>query len=172
MNRSAKAGLIGQSPTPSIHVTRGLEWEDKERKPISEEIMPDTTTSQDDLDHQPTTQKVQCGRSTGNLTQGRSLLDGPQPNNGKRFLVRDDLNVSQRKHRQYLLARLVFPQSSGTMASKCCRVKTLCTRTSTLMKGNDTSKMKVKWMCFNTRRVPLSTYQQVPLQDMLTAHPS
>lgn len=58
MNRSAKGGLIGQSPTPSIHVTRVLEWEDKESEPISEEIMPDTTTSQDDLGLQPTTQKL------------------------------------------------------------------------------------------------------------------
>lgn len=66
--------------------------------------MPGTTISQDDLGHQPTTQKVQCGRSIGNLTQGRAILDGPQLNSGKRFLVRDNLNVSQRKPRQYLRA--------------------------------------------------------------------
>lgn len=181
---------MGQSPTPSLHVTRFLEGEDKERAPISEEIMPDKTISQDDLGHQPTTQKVQCGRSTVNLTQGRSIGDGPQLSCGARFLVRDNLNVSQRKPRQYLRAAttsgqqppqpcLVFPQKarrnfcpSGRIASKCCRVKTLCTRTSTLMRGNDSSKMKVKRICFNTRRVSLSTYQQVPLHDTLTAHPS
>jgi len=71
---------------------------------VSEEIMPDTTISQDDLGHQPTAQKVQCGRSIGNLTQGRSILDGPQLNSGKRFLVRDNVNVSQRIPRQYLRA--------------------------------------------------------------------